>query len=648
MGALVVGVCVVSGGIAVLTFRSDAAAYIHPEFFLPDLVLGMVYGPFGAYLAARSRHPIGWALGLGGLGFALSGFGIQLTVLAAERGWAIESLAASLTVSAWLPGALLAILVLPWLTRAGPPSRAALAGAWLGLAVAMVGGLVKFLSDVPGGPPHAFVPEPLSEAIGRVDTALAPVYVVLAVPGAVHLVRRLAAARGAERRALWWIFGSFVVLATAYVLFEIGLAIGGGVTLSAAAPLLFVAQMMLVAGTFALVVQGASWTTDLAFSRSIVAALIGGVVMTAYILLVWAGSRALPMADGTVGLIAVAAVALGVSPLRSWVQRRVDQLVFGSGAEVSRLLADLGHGLKTGRSDGDLLADLADGLRSGLRLRRVEVTSLPDGPWAAAGRPADPDLILPLHSRGAEVGRIALTAPTGQRLDPRTVGVVSELSGLVAIAVELATANQQLEQARQRVLDVRHEERRLLRRELHDGLGPSLSGAALALAAIANTSALRPADAALLDQVGAELNRRADDVRQMARVLLPPALEVGRLEEALRDLAGRFTDDRFAVTISTSGVERLPEQHRVAAYHIAAEGVRNAHRHAGARRCQVRVDVGADGATVLTVEDDGTGVDPLAAPGVGLSSMRERAAELGGSFDLVSDERGARVTVVLP
>ena len=175
MGALVVGVCVVSGGIAVLTFRSDAAAYIHPEFFLPDLVLGMVYGPFGAYLAARSRHPIGWALGLGGLGFALSGFGIQLTVLAAERGWAIESLAASLTVSAWLPGALLAILVLPWLTRAGPPSRAALAGAWLGLAVAMVGGLVKFLSDVPGGPPHAFVPEPLSEAIGRVETAQAPV-----------------------------------------------------------------------------------------------------------------------------------------------------------------------------------------------------------------------------------------------------------------------------------------------------------------------------------------------------------------------------------------------------------------------------------------------------------------------------------------
>ncbi|WP_110206813.1 sensor histidine kinase [Nocardioides daejeonensis] len=654
LGASVLAACLASILIAPFNFRAEAGDYIHPEFFVLDLLLGLVYGPFGAYVALRSRQLAGWALALVGLGFALSGLGIQWTLLAAEGRVPGEALAASLAASAWLVGALSALLALPWLIVAGrSDSRLPLLAGRIGLGVAVAGGLVKFLEPAEGGPPeHAFAPHRVSSAASTADTWLVSLYLLLAVPGIVHLVRRMARSGGAERRALTWVLSSVVVLALSYVFFEIGLALGG-TSLTAAAPTMFVAQMMLLAGTFALVVQDESWTVDLAISRSIVAALLGGLVVASYIVLVWLGGRALPLTDDAVSLISVVVVALGVTPLRTWVQRRVDDLVFGPGADIAHLLADLGRHLGTADSGEDLLTDLAAGLRSGLGLRRVELTALDPvtgdaGARVESGGPAPIALTLPLHSRGVEVGRLGLAAPLGRRLDPRTVRVTTQLSGLVAIAVELAGVNTVLEQTRRRLLEVRQEERRLLRRELHDGLGPSLSGVTLALAAIANTSTLRPADAALLEQVCVELNRRADDVRQMARVLLPPALEVGRLDEALQGLAARFTDDRFRVSVAVSGADRLPEQHQVAAYHIAAEGVRNAHRHAGARRCLVRLDVDDDGAAVLEVEDDGNGVDPQATPGIGLSSMRERAMELGGSFDLVSDDGGAKVTVVLP
>jgi signal transduction histidine kinase len=199
------------------------------------------------------------------------------------------------------------------------------------------------------------------------------------------------------------------------------------------------------------------------------------------------------------------------------------------------------------------------------------------------------------------------------------------------------------------MLGIRHEERRLLRRELHDGLGPALAGSSLALAAIANNSrGMSARDAELIVQLRAELDRRADDVRDMARAMLPPALDDGRLHAALEVLAERFTDDRFAVSLDATGADDIDSDRQVAIYHVAAEAVFNAHRHSGAATCRLRLRPTAEGGRQLSVHDDGSGISPVAAEGVGLASMRERALELGGTFDLVHDEGGTTLTVVFP
>lgn len=646
LGGIVVLLTALSLAATTLTFSVTGDRAVHPEFFVPDLLLGVTYGLFGAGIAARTGHRAGWALAAVGLGFLVTATAIQWNLLAFDGRLSGASASTSLIVSGWFVGVLVAFLVLPWLLAPRPATRLERTAAVTGVAIALLGGAVKFVAGVPGAASGGvFAPE-VSEAAARLDGWLIGVYVVLALPGGVHLVRRRARAPDHERMALGWVLSSVLILAASYLLFEAGLAVGGA-PLAAAAATVFIAQVMVLAATFSMVQRDESWAVDLAISRSIVAALLVASIVAVYTFVVWFVSRALPIDDDIAGLLAVLLVALGVTPLRTWVQHRVDDLVFGPGARATRMLDDLGRELGPGSGD-DLLGNLAAGLRRGLRLRRVEIVAVPPGPRAVAGSGDQVDLIVPLQRGEVVVGSVALTAPRGQRLDPRTVRVVMQLSGLVAICLELAGANQQLELARRRLLEARQEERRLIRRELHDGLGPSLSGVTLALAAIANTSSLRPDDAVLLRQICDELNRRAGDVRQMARVLLPPSLEVGHLEQALGDLALRFSDDTFAVTVAVDGADRLPEQHQVAAYHIVAEGVRNAHRHAGARRCIVRLDAGADGSVVLEVEDDGTGVDPGATPGVGLSSMRERAAELGGTFDLVSGDAGSRVRVMLP
>ncbi|MDN6567190.1 MAG: histidine kinase, partial [Actinomyces sp.] len=162
---------------------------------------------------------------------------------------------------------------------------------------------------------------------------------------------------------------------------------------------------------------------------------------------------------------------------------------------------------------------------------------------ALVGTPLGTPLRQPLFLRGRPVGFLDVWVAPGRRPSATTVQVLERASGLVAATLELAQVNEQLSAARARLLQVRHEERRILRRELHDGLGPALAGAGLALAAIRNrTPQMAPPEAALMERLQEELTSRAEDLRDLARALLPPALDEGRLGEALEVVASLFTD----------------------------------------------------------------------------------------------------------
>ncbi|WP_436698868.1 ATP-binding protein [Nocardioides sp. BYT-33-1] len=633
---------------------ADPPYEIRRELAPLDLIACLMYGPLGALIAVRSGHAVGWAFLVIGGGYAVTAAGQAWTILCvAHPGLPGAAVAAPLLLTGWTTATLTSLLVLPFLLTPTAPTGWARRFAVAGAAVVALASAFRLLIQTPGAPvnPLAGRSEAVSDFAYDADAGLIPIYFLLGLAVVGWLAHRLRTGDAEQRRGLSWLFVALLLVALAYMTFEIGISLEG-TWFVAGIVLLSIAEVMLLAAVFVLIRRQPSWRVDLAISRTLVGILLTTTLVAAYVLVVWALSMAMPWGAESTGMVAVAALALAVLPLRDWVQGQVERLVFGSGADPSALLERVAQALESGDPDDPQLTGLIDALGRALRLARVEVR-LRGASVVSSGRSDDDEdersVRLELRQRGRDVGILVAVPPRGERLDPRTVRLLRQISGLVAVAALLDEANRAVEDARARVVEVRHEERRLLRRELHDGLGPALSGTALALAAVPATSQLSPDDSALLRRLVEELSHRADDVRQMARVLLPPVLDEGRLGEALALLAERYTMPRFVVTVDAPYADRLDGIHQIVVYQVASEAVRNAARHAGARHCTVRLSLPASGGVRLEVSDDGHGIGDAVVPGVGMASMRERAAELGGTVEVSpGEEKGTRVVMMLP
>jgi signal transduction histidine kinase len=215
-------------------------------------------------------------------------------------------------------------------------------------------------------------------------------------------------------------------------------------------------------------------------------------------------------------------------------------------------------------------------------------------------------------------------------------------------AVRLTT---DLQHSRERLVAAREEERRRLRRDLHDGLGGQLAGLTVQAGALRRLIPRDP-DAAdeLVVELREELRGAISDIRRLVYDLRPPALDDLGLLEALRQLAARYgsKDEPLRVVVEAPlELPDLPAAVEVAVYRIVQEALTNVARHAGAKTCIVRLVVNGD--VILEIVDDGVGIPAEQSAGVGLSSMRERAAELGGSYVVEkAPKSGTRVLVSLP
>jgi signal transduction histidine kinase len=241
----------------------------------------------------------------------------------------------------------------------------------------------------------------------------------------------------------------------------------------------------------------------------------------------------------------------------------------------------------------------------------------------------------------------------GRPLVPRST--VDLLVLPVPIALALAVLRDRLFQvdliarSRGRIVAAREEERRRLRRDLHDGLGPTLAAIGLKLDLARERVDPDPAGqptelGGLLDEIRNDVRSVISDVRRLARELRPPTLDALGLAGAIGQQASALGGGAGpSITVEVDEpLPALPAAVEVVAYRIATEAMTNAVRHAGAATCFVRVGVDRDG-LVVEIIDDGTGMDRAAPTGVGLRSMDERAAEVGGEVDLLARPGGGTI-----
>ncbi len=230
--------------------------------------------------------------------------------------------------------------------------------------------------------------------------------------------------------------------------------------------------------------------------------------------------------------------------------------------------------------------------------------------------------------------------------DRHILHTIAYQAGAAVHAVHLTTA---LQRSRQHLVTAREEERRRLRRDLHDGLGPA--PATLALQAEA-ARYLLPAgadrSAAYLADLITQAHTALADIRRLVYALRPPSLDALGLVGALKEQATRYDLQGLSILVDAPELlPPLPAAVEVAAYRILQEALTNVVRHAQARTCTVSVRL--NDTLDLEVSDDGRGLPAACHAGVGLHSMHERAAELGGTCDITSTPgQGTCLRVSLP
>lgn len=377
---------------------------------------------------------------------------------------------------------------------------------------------------------------------------------------------------------------------------------------------------------------------DLVISRTLVYAGLLALITGLYFAFVGAASL-LAHDEGTLSGLAAAILAGAVfEPVRRRLQRTVDGFIHGE-RDPYRIADRLNRRLQTAADPNAALAVAAEVARSALHATGVTIEVLDrDGHTISAedGVLGDRPQLIPLVWHGEPVGRLLFGVTRSP--DARLSGVLARNLAELANAVRLAA---DVQRSREHILRTREEERRRLRRDLHDGLGPTLASLAMTIDAARITLKTDPeAVDALLEELRTTMGSTIGDIRELVYGLRPPALDDLGLEGAIQALGGVVaSDDGPKVDVQVEGdLNGLPAAAEVAAYRIVQEALTNVHRHAKAESAVVKLHLNGD--LYVTVNDDGVGLPPQVRSGIGMSSMRERAAELGGSCTVGPGPKG--------
>jgi signal transduction histidine kinase len=434
-------------------------------------------------------------------------------------------------------------------------------------------------------------------------------------------------------------------------------------------PLLYLSSAVFATGIGISIARYRLWDIDIIINRTLVYGALTVSVIGMYVLVVGAlGTAMQSNVNWLVSILATGLIAVLVQPLRDRLQRGVNRLMYGERDDPITVLSRLGKQLESALAPDTVLPSLVETVGQTLKLPYVAIETAsnhhtePPGvgnssPMIEYGKPQSDLIRLPLIYQAETIGQLVVAprAP-GEALSPMDGHLLENIAHQAGMAVHAVSLTADLQRSRQRLVTTREEERRRLRRDLHDGLGPNLASQGLKLAAVKQLLEKDPASAIpLLDQVMTQNKSTVEEVRRLVYGLRPPALDELGLVAAIRDYVAGMDNNaslQIEITEPVGGLPVLSAAVEVAAYRIVLEALTNVIRHAQAQRCMIQFSLDQkDSRHILQIEiqDDGIGLLSTRRSGVGTRSMRERAEELGGICVIESVMgSGTRVCVTVP
>lgn len=616
----------------------------------------------------RSRSTIGrllLAMGLCGtlylLAFAWAVFALRTRgghpPLGTFAAWVASFLAVpSLGIGLWIAALFPTERIMtPWLRRSSPFAMLALGILTIAQALSPepIDGVDPFLRQIE----NPLGVERLAALFSPVSAATVFVLIVFGLGSLADLAWRFRRAVGETRQQIRWVATSLALLPLSFLTMLVGQSIGGW----------RLAEMFLLSGQalFLVALSGALsvavlryrlFELDAVVRRSVSYVVLSGGLAILYLIVVGSiGAVFTTTAEGPKAAVAGAVVAMALAPARVRIQRLVDRLSGGARVEPYRVLSALGHRLDQATDPDEILRFTATTIAETLNLAYVGIELIGDGGSsggvvAAVGQSGGRSRRFPVLHHGELLGYLVVrrqgSVPHVDNevhaggLSGSDDVLLGELALQAGRAVAAARLRIELRDSRAKLVLGREDERLRLRRDLHDGLGPTLAGMTLRVDAMsaARTPALAAAHLAALKR---DLGQATSEVRRIARAVRPAALDELGLGEALRQQAIRLSavDGAPEIEIVLPVVMKpLPAAIEVAVLRIAGEAMTNVVRHAGARICRLLLTV--DDELRLEVTDDGSGIPAGVSTGkhdgVGLASMRARAEELGGRLEIRS------------
>ncbi len=528
--------------------------------------------------------------------------------------------------------------------RWGALSRVGVAlAALLPVSLVLAPASVVYQGDVPAwvdqGGPALLVPDDVwFTALGIARTLT---MASLLIPVAVVFVRHHRS-DGPERTRLRWLLWAALICVLVSV---VGLLVPG----STMAYLVLVTAVTVTSASVTIgIVRPDLFDIDALVAGTLVSAAVGALVITLDLAIIAAGNQLLgdQLDERSVTIVVLIVAVVLYGPLRHWLGGWIRRLLVGRRADRYTVVSTLAQRLESTGSVDDQLPALASAVAEAFKVPYVGVEVVSSGGatlLAEHGTAPAATTELPITYQGARIGRLLLPAQGFRSLmSRRDQALLLDVVRQAAIAVRSATLARELQLSRERLVLGREEDRRRIRRDLHDGLGPVLGGVALRLDAAGNAIATDPdRSRVLVQQSRHDITEAIADVRRLVHGLRPPALDdfglVAALEHQVEAASSVLDADLEAGDLGV-----LPAAVEVAAFRIVSEALNNVVRHSAAAHARVTLAVDGD-ALRVEVADDGSGIETDVVAGVGLRSLRERAEELGGRFEVHCPTGGGTV-----
>lgn len=417
------------------------------------------------------------------------------------------------------------------------------------------------------------------------------------------------------------------------------------------------------------------WDIDPVVNRTLVYAALTALVIGIYVLIVsYLSLLFRTQSNFFISLIATGVVAVLFQPLLERLQQGVNRLMYGERDDPAAVIARLGQRLEATLEPDSVLPSVVETVGQALKLPFVAIALKygTDFPIAAEyGRPTDvaingpeAELVkIPLTYQSETVGELILAPRSVNEkfspADKKLLSMLSQQAGVAAHAIrlthELRSLNLDLQKSREQLVTAREEERRRIRRDLHDGVGPILASLLQRLDAVRLLIPRDPEKAArMAEELKGQVKTTIADIRRLVYALRPPVLDELGLVSAIREYTADYQGaGNLHVSLSApETLPHLPAAVEVAAYRIILEAFSNVVHHSQATTCDITIQIEEQKTGFVfcvDIKDNGQGLPDKHRAGVGIVSMRERTAELGGRITIDSSKRsGTLVRACIP